>query len=280
MATHRRGVATAGVVVAVSDGARWAQAFVDDHRPDAVRLLDWCHAAGDLGKVASACFGAADGGAGRWLAAQVRELLAGDPDRVLGKRRGLRDGVAPAAGGAGAARGKRDALDTALGYLAARRAQIAYAACRALGDPIGSGAVERANKLVVEARLKGAGRHWARHHVDPLVALRTVVCADRWAEAWPRIAAELRRQEAARLRQQRRARRAAATPAPPPALAPSPAPACVLALPTSRHDAPLPDRATAPAPAPPHRPAANHPWRRYRAPQTAPAPATPAATVT
>lgn len=264
--THRRGVETAGVVVAVSDGAAWAQAFVDEHRPDAVRILDWCHAAGYLGKVASACFGAEAERARQWLAAQTRELLEGDPEKVLGKLRGLRDAVARAAGDEGAA--KRAALDTALAYLEARRAQLQYAAFRAAGYPIGSGAVESANKLVVEARLKGAGMHWAREHVDSMVALRTVVCADRWAEAWPQIAAELRRRDAARRREKRRARRVPASPAPP---APPPAadPAGALALPTGRHDpapyAPVAD--TAPPAAPP-RPAPRHPWRRYRQPAT------------
>ncbi len=42
--THRRGVATAGVVVGVADGSDWLQAFLDDHRPDAVRVLDFPHA--------------------------------------------------------------------------------------------------------------------------------------------------------------------------------------------------------------------------------------------
>jgi hypothetical protein len=271
--THRRGVATAGVVAAVSDGAGWIQGFVDYHRPDAVRILDWCHAAGYLGKVATACFGAEVERAGQWLAAQARELLEGDPEKVLGKLRGLRDGVARAAGGEAAA--KREVLDAALEYLEARRAQIAYAAFRALGYPIGSGVVESANKLIVEARLKGAGMHWARGHVDGMVALRTVVCADRWGEAWPQIAAELRRQARQRLRQKRQARRAAAAPAPPP---PAPVlaadPAGALALPTGRHDEAPPghDEAAAPlgppVPAARPRPGPRHPWRRYPQPAT------------
>ncbi|HEX5503159.1 MAG TPA: hypothetical protein VFW96_11090 [Thermomicrobiales bacterium] len=270
--THRRGVETAGAVVAVSDGAAWAQAFADHHRPDAIRILDWCHAAGYLSQVAAACFAA--GGAARWLDAQLRELLEGDPDVVLGKLRGLRGDLAARAGGAATPAGA--AVAAALGYLEPRRAQIAYAQFRAAGYPIGSGAVESANKLVVEARLKGAGMHWARAHVDGMVALRTVVCGDRWDEAWPQIAAEVRRREAARLQRKRQARRAAATAAPAP-LAGAGAggagtPACVLALPTSRHDDTLPRRAAAatapraPAPAPPPRPAPTHPWRRYRQP--------------
>ncbi len=84
------------------------------------------------------------------------------------------------------------ARDTALNYLTKRLNQIQYAAFQAQGFPIGSGSVESANKLVVEARLKGSGMHWARPHVNALVALRTIACADWWAEAWPHIERHLR----------------------------------------------------------------------------------------
>jgi hypothetical protein len=43
--TQRRGTETAGVVAAVTDGAEWEQGFIDQHRPDAVRILDFPHAA-------------------------------------------------------------------------------------------------------------------------------------------------------------------------------------------------------------------------------------------
>jgi hypothetical protein len=41
---HERGVEKAEVVCAVTDGAEWIQTFVDLHRPDAVRILDFAHA--------------------------------------------------------------------------------------------------------------------------------------------------------------------------------------------------------------------------------------------
>lgn len=44
--TERRGVCTAQEVWAVQDGAEWLQGFVDLHRPDALRILDFAHAAG------------------------------------------------------------------------------------------------------------------------------------------------------------------------------------------------------------------------------------------
>ncbi len=40
---YRRGVEKAGTVCAVSDGADWIQKWVDYHRPDAVRILDFAH---------------------------------------------------------------------------------------------------------------------------------------------------------------------------------------------------------------------------------------------
>ena len=43
---QRRGVETAKRVGAVGDGAEWIQGFVDLHAPEAVRILDFPHAAG------------------------------------------------------------------------------------------------------------------------------------------------------------------------------------------------------------------------------------------
>ncbi|WP_420799352.1 hypothetical protein [Ktedonospora formicarum] len=44
--------------------------------------------------------------------------------------------------------------------------------------------VESANKLVVQARLKGSGMHWQHDHVNPMLALRNAVCNERWQEMW------------------------------------------------------------------------------------------------
>jgi hypothetical protein len=43
--THRRGTETAQLVCAVTAGAEWEQGFIDWHCPDAVRILDFPHAA-------------------------------------------------------------------------------------------------------------------------------------------------------------------------------------------------------------------------------------------
>jgi hypothetical protein len=114
--------------------------------------------------------------------------------------------------------------------------------------PIGSGVVESANKLVVEARLKGAGMHWSRASVNPMLALRNAVCNDQWDKVWSASAEEIRR--SGRPTRPITPKRALTPPDPP---LPSPAP-----LPPS----PEPERAG------PRKPAANHPWRRPFTPKT------------
>jgi hypothetical protein len=100
-----------------------------------------------------------------------------------------------------------------LAYLEQRAAQMQYPTFRAEGWPIGSGSVESANKLVVEDRLKGAGMHWERQNVNPMVAVRNAVCTDRWDEVWGEIEGEQRQQVAVRRQARRWARTAAPVPA-------------------------------------------------------------------
>jgi hypothetical protein len=177
--THRRGLRAAAGVAAVNDGARWCQSFTDYQCSAAVRILD-PPALEHIANCARAIWGAASPQVAPWVAAHAHELRTNGPAAVLATLRGLATDHPP--------------TDWAedLAYLEAREAQMAYPTFRAAGWPVGSGMVESANKLVVEARLKGAGMRWAPEAVNPLLALRNAVCNDRWAEVWPDIARGLR----------------------------------------------------------------------------------------
>ena len=127
-----------------------------------------------------------------------------------------------------------------------------YPEFQAAGWPIGDGAVESANKLVVEARLKGSGMHWARDHVDPMVALRNIACNDRWAEAWPQIVGTLRQQERQRRAQRRQQRKASASRSsvtPMEAVSPKPAGEETPPVARPQHSASKSRQETAPKPA-------------------------------
>ena len=260
---YRRGIETAGVVCAVQDGAEWLQSFIAVFRPDAVRILDFPHAAEYLSEAAQAVFGAGTAETKQWLSDQLHELKHGTPKKVLAAVRTLPVARAPLSTSAAAARTKT------LTYLTKRRSQIRYARFQEAGYPIGSGVVESANKLVVEARLKGSGMHWAPRNVNPLVALRAVVCSHRWAEAWPQIPTFLRRSARGRTAERRVVRLASrsltdtrSSPLTPPVIPPP-------SLPT----APIPPSSPPVTSLPPRpktivngRPTAAHPWKRGYSP--------------
>jgi hypothetical protein len=263
--THRRGTETAHQVCGVTDGAEWEQGFIDLHREDAVRILDFSHAAGYVAKAGQAALGEGTPLFQEWFKNTLHELKHGQPEGVLTTLRDMQAEVSARGPGSEAA---VETVQKSLAYLEKRREHIDYAHFQALGYPIGSGSVESANKLVVEARLKGAGMHWARPHVDPMVALRNIACSDRWEEAWPQIGRQLRQQSTQRaaVRRQQRKTRCLELPSltEPTAVAEKTDTASMTTPPpTLPTNLPAPVTASTPPPKGPYRPAANHPWRRY-----------------
>jgi hypothetical protein len=206
--THRRGVERAGRVCGVTDGAVWEQGFLDVQRQDAIRILDFPHATEYLTPAGQVVHGEDTPELKTWLTDSAHELKHGSPDRVLDQLRAMHQDVTARSAAQG------EIIADSLSYLEKRRAHIEYAQFQAAGYPIGSGAVESGNKVVVEARLKGAGMHWARAHVNPMLALRNIPCSDRWEEAWPEIERQRRQQDRLareQRRQQRRLKRPAVT---------------------------------------------------------------------
>lgn len=242
--THRRGTERAAVVCAVMDGAEWLQGLIDLHRPDAVRILDFAHAAGYVTRAAQAVLGAESATGREWITRQLHALKWREAAGVVAAVRDLAS--------ADCTTEARAVVAESVGYLTKRLAQMQYATFRALGYPIGSGSVESGHKVVTQARLAGAGMHWARGSVNALCALGAVESNARWQEAWPQVVQRVRadhRQDVDRRRIVRRAAQA------------QPLPANVIPAPV-----PVP-RSTQSPPAPPARrtawrPAADHPWRR------------------
>jgi hypothetical protein len=153
--------------------ATWLPGLVDRHRADAVRILDFAHAAEHLGEVAQAAKEAGSALGDDWLSKQLHELKHQGPSQVLAQVRALVT-----------RHPEVKVLRDQLAYLEKRQAQMQYPAFQAAGWPIGSGSVESANKVIVEARLKGAGMHWQRHNVNSMLVLRNAVGNGRWHETW------------------------------------------------------------------------------------------------
>lgn len=250
--TRRRSVLEAADVCAVTDGALWLQDLVDLHRPDAVRILDFCHAAQRVADIVEALMQAGLPVPHDALKRSLHLLKHRGPRWLLTMLTRLQSSPSAV-----------DAIREPLEYLRKREAMMDYPRYQREGWPIGSGSVESANKTVMQARLKGAGMHWEPTHVNPMLAFRTAVCSDRWEEAWDQqITYQLQHQKhCARLRAASR-QEAAATrffhawwfwlPARPKAPHLSFPPPTPIRLPS-------PPAATLPGSC---RPTASHPWKR------------------
>jgi hypothetical protein len=242
---QRRGVENARALGAVMDGAEWEQGFVDYHCPQAVRILDFPHAGQRIGQVGEVLWGEGSSQTQQWTSERLHQLKHQGPDALLEELRELKTQHPDSA-----------VMTENLGYLEKRQPQMQYPIFQEQGWPIGSGIVESGNKLVVEARMKGAGMHWERANVDPMLGLRNMVCSDRWAGEWSVIARQLRQQARERRNQQREKRRLAKLPAPAQTAEILPLGETKV-LPEEPPKKPG-DKLTSSGP---RKPAANHPWR-------------------
>ena len=176
---RRRQLKRSRQVCAVNDGADWIPEVVTACRPDAVRILDFYHAAEHLAEAARTVFGEGTPGFGAWFATQRRELRDGDPDHVLEALAEL----------ALAHPQHAVCINATQGYLLKRRNLIRYGEFKAAAWPIGSGAGEAAHKVVIQVRMKRAGMRWRTDNVDSMAAMRNLVCNQRWHSDWPVITA-------------------------------------------------------------------------------------------
>jgi len=181
---QRRGVENAKQVGAVMDGAEWEQGFVDYHRPDALRILDFPHAGEHISPIGEFLYGDGSPEMKHWISYRLHQLKHEGPAGLLAEFRDLQK-----------QHPDEKAVTGNLAYLEKREGQMQYPIFQAQGWPIGSGIVESGNKLVVEARLKGSGMHWADVNVNPMLALRNILYSDRWNQEWPKIEMQLRQQK-------------------------------------------------------------------------------------
>jgi len=248
--THARGIEKADLVAAVTDGAEWEQGFIDFHCasvPQVVKILDFPHAAERVNQIGQAVLGEGSEPAKNWLDERLHQLKHEGPSALLSELAKLKN-----------QKPNMEVLQKNHAYLEKREEHMQYPCYRTQGLPIGSGAMESGNKVVVEARLKGAGMHWAIPHVNPMLALRNIFCSERWQEGWIQLAHSLRQKERQRRKElhQKRLKDAQQNLPEMPLNSLSPETA---ALPQSTS---IPSAVVLPVSAPKTSiPAPNHPWR-------------------
>lgn len=168
---HRQGLQSAERVVVVGDGAEWIWRLARWHFPQAVHILDLWHATEHLWSAGRALWGEGDGRVAAWVGEARERLIGGRVLELLAEWRQL-EAVSP------------DAWAAELTYFRNQAERMRYDEYTRLGLPLGSGAVESANRHVVGVRAKQAGMRWSRAGVRGVLALRALLRSGRWDEWW------------------------------------------------------------------------------------------------
>ncbi len=169
--TERRGIPKAKRLACVADGAAWIWQLVLMCFSPCFEILDWWHAAQRLWTIANPAFDSS-AQATAWVEQQQKRWAEGNLLAFFHQVRLLYPRGQPLP----------DPVCQAILYLFHQRKRMRYAHFRHLGLPIGSGTVESACKVVVQARMTQAGMRWSRTGAQAMLALRCALLSDRWQQ--------------------------------------------------------------------------------------------------
>ena len=161
-------------LVAVADGARDNWEFLKELSPD-VEVLDYWHAAQHLQSAADATFGVETKEGSDWFI-KYRHILRHDPAGISKVIEAIRYRMTKG-------RGVKD-LKKEITYFRNNRNWMNYAEVSSAGFPIGSGAVEAANKVLVTSRMKRSGQSWGRNGGQGVLTFRSLIKSDRFDRTW------------------------------------------------------------------------------------------------
>lgn len=146
----------------VADGAAWIWNRLKEVFPSAREVLDYYHCAEHLHALANAQYGNGTLKAREWVEATLARLFLKQGSRVIAGIRRMKPSSSDAA----------KLIKSTSEYLKGHAKRLDYGGSRKGGYPIGSGAIESANKLICHTRLKRPGAWWYPTNVNNVLKLR------------------------------------------------------------------------------------------------------------
>lgn len=156
-------------IVCIGDGAKWiwnmmAELFPPEiYHSGIIEIVDWYHAKEKIVEIRNEILGETE--AGKEFLEECESFLAkGNIEAVEQLFEQLRDKQE--------LRAKKEFVDEKLHYFMNNKDKMRYEMFKDRGLCIGSGAIESANKYVVQRRLKQAGMKWTEDNANYMVHLR------------------------------------------------------------------------------------------------------------
>jgi hypothetical protein len=169
----RRGMATAGQVVLLIEGAQGLEKMGKDGCKDSVQIVDFYHALEHAGQVLDALLGKNHPARKVRLRRWAKRLLNNKVKHLIKETRQAAVGTPQA-----------PAVEEALGCFERNVARMQYGAFRAQGYFIGSGVVDAGCKTVIGARCKQSGMFWSKPGAENILALRCIHSSRRLDGFW------------------------------------------------------------------------------------------------
>ena len=171
-AARQRGMAQAGQIIYLGDGAAWVWEIARTCFPQAEQILDFYHASEHVVTLAKAIYPDA-GMAQNWAVRWQSLLYDSELDDLLTDVRAVTTAT------------PSDEVQRELDYLERNRTRMDYRRYRARGWFIGSGVVEAGCKRVIGQRLKQSGMFWTEAGATAVLSLRcALLSAGGWDYLW------------------------------------------------------------------------------------------------
>ena len=169
----------------IGDGAQWIWDLVQEVFPDCREVLDYYHCSEHLHAFAKLHFG--EGKGQEWLEATKARLFHNDAVLVIAGLKRIKCRSPEAL----------ENRDNLIGYLSNHKHRIDYGKCRRGGYPIGSGAIESANKFISHVRMKRSGAWWKVDYANNILKLRCARYNSKYDDAFNRYMSQPKGQEPA-----------------------------------------------------------------------------------
>jgi len=171
----RAGYGMVKETVIIADGAAWIRNMCEEIFPDAVQILDLYHLKENIYSYAKHKYNHNSAEYTAWAETAIQKIEDGYVEELLAE---LPDDEKLPAGVV--------KLKT---YVANNRDKIRYSEYRKKGYFVGSGAIESANKLIVQRRLKQAGMRWSVNGAQAVLSLRAKVESGLWDQVVQKLVA-------------------------------------------------------------------------------------------
>ena len=176
----QRGLLQADKVLIIADGAVWIWNLAKDRFKDATQLVDLFHIREHLWAVANEIYGQGSSQAAQWvtpLFTYLNRRKDGALD-VITQLSSLRNTMIQLT------QKQQEMLEREINYFKTHKDRMNYKKAKALGEPVGSGAIESTCRQY-ERRFKIMGQFWSLPGDQSLLALETLHKNDRWQKLFP-----------------------------------------------------------------------------------------------